>query len=85
MARDLLGSDEFVEIFISTPLDICEQRDVKGLYAKARRGEIKNFTGIDSKYEPPENPELVIDTSQIAAEKAADDIVEWLQANGYLG
>ncbi|MEE9330310.1 MAG: sulfate adenylyltransferase subunit CysN [Parvularculaceae bacterium] len=85
MARELVEAGEFIEVFISTPLEICEQRDVKGLYAKARRGEIMNFTGIDSKYEPPENPELDIDTSQIAAEKAADDIVEWLQANGNLG
>ena len=84
MARELVEAGEFIEVFISTPLEICEQRDVKGLYAKARRGEIMNFTGIDSKYEPPENPELDIDTSQIAAEKAADDIVIWLEQNGYL-
>ena len=84
MARELLEDDEFIEVFISTPLEICEQRDVKGLYAKARRGEIKNFTGIDSAYEPPENPEIDIDTSEIAAEKAANDIVRYLEENGYL-
>ena len=84
MARELLEDGEFIEVFISTPLDVCEQRDVKGLYAKARRGEIKNFTGIDSAYEAPENPEIDIDTSEIAAEKAANDIVRYLEENGYL-
>ncbi len=85
MARELLGEGEFIEVYISTPLEVCEQRDVKGLYAKARRGEIKNFTGIDSDYEAPQNAELDIDTSKIAAEKAADDIVLWLEEKGYLG
>ncbi len=84
MARELVEDGEFIEVFISTPLDVCEQRDVKGLYAKARRGEIKNFTGIDSAYEAPENPEIDIDTSEIAAEKAANDIVRYLEENGYL-
>ena len=59
MARELVGQGEFVEIFVDTPLAVAEARDVKGLYAKARRGEIKNFTGIDSDYEVPERPELV--------------------------
>ena len=84
MARELVEDGEFIEVFISTPLEVCEQRDVKGLYAKARRGEIKNFTGIDSTYEAPENPEIDIDTSEIAAEKAANDIVRYLEENGYL-
>ena len=84
MARELVEDGEFIEVFISTPLEVCEQRDVKGLYAKARRGEIKNFTGIDSAYEAPENPEIDIDTSEIAAEKAANDIVRYLEENGYL-
>ena len=84
MARELVEDGEFIEVFISTPLEICEQRDVKGLYAKARRGEIKNFTGIDSAYEAPENPEIDIDTSEIAAERAANDIVRYLEENGYL-
>ena len=85
MVRELLDDREFIEVHISTPLEVCERRDVKGLYAKARRGEIKNFTGIDSPYEEPENAELVLDTADIAAEKAATLIVEHLQAEGYLG
>ncbi len=84
MARELVEDGEFIEVYISTPLEVCEQRDVKGLYAKARRGEIKNFTGIDSDYEPPENPELVLDTSEIAAEAAATQIVKYLEGRGYL-
>lgn len=82
--RERMEENEFIEIFISTPLEVCEQRDVKGLYAKARRGEIKNFTGIDSSYEAPKNAEIDLDTSQIAAEKAAEEIVEYLDRNGYL-
>ncbi|WP_395077468.1 adenylyl-sulfate kinase, partial [Hyphococcus sp.] len=76
--------DEFIEVFISTPLEVCEQRDVKGLYARARRGEIKNFTGIDSDYEAPENAELDLNTAEISAEAAATRIVEYLESNGYL-
>jgi len=59
-AREIIGEENFIEIYLDTPIEICEQRDKKGLYAKARRGEIKNFTGIDSPYEPPENPDVVI-------------------------
>ena len=63
MARALLAEGEFIEVFVDTPLEVAEQRDPKGLYRKARRGDLKNFTGIDSPYEPPENPELRIDTT----------------------
>lgn len=84
MAREVLEDGEFIEVYISTPLEVCEQRDVKGLYAKARRGEIKNFTGIDSAYEPPEHAEIDMDTSEIAAERAATEIVRYLEENGYL-
>ena len=84
MARGLVQDGEFIEIHISTPLEVCEQRDVKGLYAKARRGEIKNFTGIDSAYEEPEAPEIRIDTSEIPAARAAAEIVDYLEKNGYL-
>jgi bifunctional enzyme CysN/CysC len=84
MARDLLEDGEFIEVYISTPLEVCEQRDVKGLYAKARRGEIKNFTGIDSAYEAPQHAEIDVDTSNIPAADAADRIVEYLQGKGYL-
>lgn len=79
MARTLAGDGEFVEVFIDTPLSVAEQRDPKGLYRKARRGELKNFTGIDSPYEPPERPELRIDTTADTAEQAAERIVAWLR------
>lgn len=84
MARELVEDGEFLEVYISTPLEVCEKRDVKGLYARARRGEIKHFTGIDSAYEAPQNAELTIDTSEISAAEAAEMIVEHLQKNGYL-
>ena len=64
MVRDMMAPGEFIEIFIDTPLAEAEARDVKGLYKKARAGELKNFTGIDSPYEPPANPEIHIDTTQ---------------------
>ena len=72
MARDLMGQDEFVEVYVDTPLAEAERRDVKGLYKKARAGELKNFTGIDSPYEPPEHPEIHIDTTAMSAEDAAE-------------
>jgi bifunctional enzyme CysN/CysC len=75
MARDLMAGGEFFEVFVDTPLQLAEQRDVKGLYAKARRGELKNFTGIDSPYEPPEAPEIRVNTSTLTAEESADLIV----------
>ncbi|MBI1366616.1 MAG: sulfate adenylyltransferase subunit CysN [Alphaproteobacteria bacterium] len=84
MARELVEDGEFLEVYVSTPLAVCEQRDVKGLYAKARRGEIKNFTGIDSGYEAPTHPELTLDTSKVSAEDAAARIVDYLDSNGYL-
>ncbi|SCB20796.1 sulfate adenylyltransferase subunit CysN [Cupriavidus alkaliphilus] len=79
MARALAGDGEFIEVFIDTPLAVAEQRDPKGLYRKARRGELKNFTGIDSPYEPPEHPEIRIDTTGDTAEQAAERIVAWLR------
>lgn len=78
MARDLMAEGEFIEIFIDTPLEIAEQRDVKGLYKKARAGELKNFTGIDSAYEAPEAPEIHIKTADIDAEAAAEIIINTL-------
>jgi bifunctional enzyme CysN/CysC len=80
MVRDMLPPGEFVEIHIDTALAEAERRDVKGLYRKARAGQLKNFTGIDSPYEPPEHPEIRIDTAQMGAEQAAEHIVEWLLA-----
>ena len=79
MAKDLLSSGEFFEIFVNTPLEECEKRDPKGLYKKARAGELKNFTGIDSLYEEPENPDLILDTTSSNAEELTDQIIHFLQ------
>ena len=84
MAREAVGKDEFVEIHIDTSLDEAEKRDVKGLYAKARKGELKNFTGISSPYEAPEHPELRIDTANSSPEEAANEIVKFLERKGRL-
>jgi len=78
MVRGMMDEGEFVEIFVDTPLEVCEQRDVKGLYAKARAGELPNFTGISSPYEAPQNPEIRIDTTQLSAEEAAEQIIDYL-------
>ncbi|MCC2635369.1 MAG: cysC cysN, partial [Ramlibacter sp.] len=83
MARGLVGEGEFIEIFVDTPLHVAEQRDVKGLYQKARRGELKNFTGIDSPYERPENAALVVDTTRVTPEQAAAQVLELLRSGGY--
>jgi bifunctional enzyme CysN/CysC len=80
MARDLFAPGEFLEVFVDTPLAEAERRDVKGLYKKARRGELKNFTGIDSPYEQPENPEIRIDTTSLSPDDAAERIMAHLEA-----
>ena len=84
MARDLVEDGEFIEVFVDTPLELCEQRDPKGLYKKARAGQIKNFTGIDSEYEPPENPEVVLKTADHTVEELADQVIAYLRDGGYL-
>ncbi len=84
MARELLEPGEFLEIYVNTPLEVCEDRDPKGLYRKARRGEIANFTGIDSPYEPPEAPDLVIDGRGGAPEAAVEELVRELRARGLI-
>ena len=76
MVREMVDAGEFVEIFIDTPLQVAEIRDVKGLYAKARAGELKNFTGIDSPYENPLKPEIIINTQELSIDEAADLIVK---------
>ena len=81
MARTLVDENEFIEVFVDTPLEVCEERDVKGLYAKARAGEITNFTGISSPYEVPNNSEIRIDTTQMSVEDAADEIIDYLTSN----
>jgi bifunctional enzyme CysN/CysC len=85
LVRELVGDGEFIEIFVDTPLEECVRRDPKGLYAKAQSGAISNFTGIDSPYEPPETPELVLRTMQETAEQLADRVVARLRAGEYLG
>jgi bifunctional enzyme CysN/CysC len=85
MARSLFAEGEFFEVYVDTTLAMAEARDVKGLYKKARRGELKNFTGIDSPYEPPEHPEIYIDTTLATAEESASTIVAQLRAAGILG
>lgn len=84
MARRLFEKNEFIEIYIKTPLEVAELRDPKGLYAKARRGEIKNFTGIDSIYEPPTSPEISIETTLLNIDEAADIIINFLDSNGII-
>ena len=84
LARDLLQPGEFIEIHVATPLAVAEQRDVKGLYAKARAGQLQNFTGIDSPYEAPENPELVLDTTSTSPDVLAEQIVSYLFDRGLL-
>ena len=76
--REMFGAGEFIEVFLDTPLAECEKRDPKGLYKKARAGELKNFTGIDSPYEPPEVPEIRVNTAEMSAEEAADYIIQQL-------
>ncbi len=79
MAREILADGEFIEVYVRTPLAVAESRDVKGLYKKARAGELKNFTGVDSPYEEPENADLIVDTTTLSAVDAAERIVEWLE------
>ncbi len=76
MARDIIGADDFKEVYVSTPLEECERRDVKGLYARARRGEVKDFTGISAPFEAPTNPALDIDTSKQPLEESVKQVVE---------
>jgi bifunctional enzyme CysN/CysC len=85
MIRELFEPGEFLEVFINTPIDIAEQRDPKGLYRKARHGELKNFTGIDSPYEPPESAEITINTTEMSPHRAADEIIEVLLRRNILG
>ena len=80
----MVGSDHFVEIFVDTPIEVCEARDSKGLYARARRGEITGFTGIDDPYESPQNPEISVDTVNYTAEENARRIVDFLVAQGFI-
>lgn len=80
IVRDIVGKGEFIEVFCNAPLDVCESRDIKGLYKKARAGEISDFTGISSPYEAPEQPELVLETGQQAIGECVDKLIDYLKA-----
>jgi adenylylsulfate kinase len=82
--RSLVKQGEFIEIYCEADLSVCEQRDVKGLYAKARRGEIKDFTGISSPYEPPLKPELVLNTGQQSLKHCVDKVLTYLDSHGVI-
>jgi sulfate adenylyltransferase len=82
--RNMVGTDQFIEIYVNTPIEVCEERDVKGMYAMARRGEIKGFTGINDPYEPPQNPEITLDTVKYTPEENAYHIVNFLRIAGFL-
>jgi sulfate adenylyltransferase len=82
--RAMTGSEHFIEIFVDTPLDVCEARDAKGMYAAARRGAIKNFTGIDDPYEAPASPELTLETTQATPEENARKVIEVLRGRGFV-
>ena len=77
-ARQIVADDEFIEVFVDAPLEVCEARDPKGLYKKARAGQLKNFTGIDSEYQKPKNPEIVLQSSDKTPEELADYVLEYL-------
>ena len=78
LAQHTIGKDDFKEIFISTPIEECERRDVKGLYARARRGEVKNFTGISAPFEAPQHPALSLDTSKLSLEESVAQLLQLL-------
>ena len=83
-ARKMVGEERFIEVFVDTPIDVCEQRDIKGLYARARRGQITGFTGVDDPYETPVDPEITLYTVDIGPEENAQKIVDYLEERGYL-
>jgi adenylylsulfate kinase len=82
--RRLLNNGEFIEVYVQCPLDVCEERDTKGLYKKARAGEVKDFTGISAPYEEPLNPELTIDSSKLTVEESTRAVLNYLEEKGYV-
>jgi adenylylsulfate kinase len=77
--RQIIGDDSYVEVFVDAPIELCEQRDVKGLYKKARAGEVKNFTGIDSPYEKPQHPDVVIETGSLSVEESIGTLLSFIE------
>ena len=84
MVRELVEKGEFIEVFVDTPLEVCASRDPKGMYAKAKAGKIKNFTGISSPYEAPINPEIRVETQKMSVDESAEMIINFLKKEGYL-
>jgi adenylyl-sulfate kinase len=84
-ARDVIGDESFIEVFVDTPIEVCEQRDPKGLYRKARSGEIQQFTGISDAYEAPRNPEITLPTQELAPDQAVKRIVSDLKSRNVIG
>jgi adenylylsulfate kinase-like enzyme len=84
MVRDLVDEGEFIEVFVDTPLEVCEARDPKGLYKKARAGEIANFTGVEQEYEAPIDPDVVVSTVDASPEAAAEQLLGYLRDRGVL-
>jgi len=84
IARNLVGKREFIEVYVDSPLEVCEKRDPKGLYEKARAGQIRNFTGISSRYEAPENPEVHVNGYNQNVEESSQVVIRFLEQNGYL-
>jgi sulfate adenylyltransferase len=83
-SRKMVGEERFIEVYVDTPIDVCEQRDVKGLYARARRGQITGFTGVDDPYEAPVNPEITLYTTETSPEENARKIMAYLEERGFL-
>ncbi len=84
MAREILEEGEFYEVYVNTPLEVCEARDPKGLYKKARAGQLQNFTGIDSAYEAPESPEITVNTAESQPEELAEEIVRAILGENFV-
>jgi adenylylsulfate kinase len=82
MVRELMGSDGFIEIYLQCSVDVCETRDPKGLYEKAKRGEIKNFTGVSAPYEAPEDPEIILETDKLSIDESVEKVLAYLDARG---
>ena len=78
MAKSIIGKENLIEVFVSTPIEVCEKRDIKGLYAKARSGELKNFTGISSPFETPEHPDITVNTAELSLEESTQKILDFL-------
>ncbi len=82
--RSIVPDGKFIEVYVKTPLEVCEERDPKGLYKKARAGEIKDFTGVSAPYEEPENPEIILETDRLSVEECAEKVIDYLKNKNYI-